>query len=781
MAPPIVTRFLISLNENKLIGFLLFLLITGISGVIAVQQKTPVQQPETFRAIGRLSLSNALPTFTVAGQELQSQGESISLTTLLSPQVLQYVVDRLKSDGYNFSIGKIQDIITKKQLVINLPGTNPEQTVQQPSQLITLEYSDRTTPSEVRQVLAVFMEELVAESYRINTSQLQNRIRNLEGRLKVVQADLAKAEKAFYEYITGDGVSLITIQNGSLFGGITSSQQQQRQLQVVLAGIEAEIKTLEEQLGLTPKEAYTSSALSNDPIIANLRAQLLQNELQLELFSKDLRPEHPTIVELNRQKAANEKLLEERAQEVIGDDGVFEPLTKDIRDAMNLDQSRSFLANRLVALQSERDALKQQLDSVATIETNLKREYELFPDKQIKQAQLIQEVQSQRILYQTIFAALTDARSAEVETDSSLSIAQAPFLVPSPPAVDNTVSPWLIIGLGALLGTLSALGLIFLLATLDERLHTPEELREALSERSVPILGELPVVQSRTSSGRRIPIIVDSNSEYLPFYERFRSNIRRFEAENSKVILVTSISNGEGKSVSAYNLAIASAYAGKRTLLIEGDFREKNPCSRQYFGIDPLPEVSNNPISYYDLHPHGRDSFDDNMIKRVPEIPNFSIVPSPGYQQQAAAIIESPEMESFFKYVRTQYDVIILDTPSLDLCNDALLLESFVDGLILVTRPGITQKNLLGTTIDDFLEAELPLIGVVINEVESLGVRMDFNNFDNDGNNSNGSFNLPINDLEEVESQRVQYRDPELRQTEPDISSVDDSGMKFNF
>ncbi len=747
MAPPIVTRFLISLNENKLIGFILSLLITGIALVVALQQKPPETPEESYRAIGRLSLSNPLPTFTVAGQELQAQGETINLTTLLSPQVLQYVVDRLRSDGYNFSIGKIQDIITRKKLIVNLPEPGEAQG----SRLLTLEYKDQTSPSEVRQVLTVFMEELVAESYRINTSQLQTRINTLEERLEVVLDDLTESEKRFYEYITNEGASLITIQNGSLFGGITSAQQQQRQLEVVVAGINAEIKTLQEQLGLNPEEAYTSSALSNDPIIANLRALILESELQLELLSGDLRPEHPTIVELKRQISVNENLLQKRAEEVVGDDGVFEPLSQDIRKAMNLDAARALLANRLVALQSERDALQQQLESVKNIETNLKNEYESFPDKQIKQARLIQEVQSQRILYQTIFAALTDARSAEVEADSSLSVAQAPFLVPVPINQQEVVNPWLIISVGALLGILSALGLIFLLATLDERLHTPEELREALSERSVPILGELPIVQTPTSSGQRIPIILDAHSPYLAYYERFRSNIRRFEAENSKIILVTSVSNGEGKSISAYNLAIAYAYAGKRTLLIEGDLREKEPCSRRYFGMDVSPEISDNPLSYYDLHPHGRDSFQDEMIKRIPEIPNFSLIPSPGSQQQAAAIIESDEMEALLKYARTQYDIVIFDSPSLDRCNDALLLEPLVDGLILVTRPGMTQKNLLGTTIDEFLEAELPLIGVVINEVESLGVRINMTNFDNNGNGTGSGSTLPIDDVQDVE------------------------------
>jgi len=168
--------------------------------------------------------------------------------------------------------------------------------------------------------------------------------------------------------------------------------------------------------------------------------------------------------------------------------------------------------------------------------------------------------------------------------------------------------------------------------------------------------------------------------------------------------------------VTGYNLAIASANAGKRTLLIELDLRDKNPGSRKYFQLQADPALSSNPISYYDFQ--GVNSGDLNLlIQRVPEIPNFSIVPSPGFQKQAPAILESAEIKAFLRYARSQYDFVVIDTPSVSSCNDALLLEPFVDGIILVTHPGKSLRNLLGTTIDDFIEEELPLIGAVINNV----------------------------------------------------------------
>lgn len=728
MALPIVKRFLISLNQNKLYGLLVFILFVGISVVIAIQPKEEVRKG--YKALGRLSFNNPPPTFTLTGQELQVKGQAVNISTLLSPSVLEKVGNRL---NYNFQ--QIQEIISKRKLSIILPDPEAGET----TQLITLEYKEDYKPDqniqEVITVLNVFMEEMVNESYRLNTAQLQSRISNLEQRLNIVQKDLSEAEKSFYNYVTTEGASLLSIQDGSLIGSISSSQQEQRALQVVLSGIEAEIDTLQKQLSLNPDEAYTSAALSADPIIANIRALILQNEIDLDLLEKDLRPEHPRVVELRKQKEVNEKLLEERAVELIGDDGVFEPLSDKIRKRSNLDPARLNLASRLVALQAQRESLKQQLESVTNIEKNLRLEYELSPDKQIKQTQLIQQVQSQRILYQTIFAALMDARSAEVETGSSLTIAQTPFIPREAPLPLSELSSTLIVLLGSGVGIFASLGLIFLLATLDDRLHTSEEIRESLIEKAIPILAELPIIKTKSANGVTIPVILDTNSGYLSFYERFRSNIRRLGAEGTKVVLMLSVSNEEGKSVSAYNLAIASASAGKRTLLVEADLRTRNPGSKQYFNIQANPESVSNPVNYYNLR--------NDSISLVPDIENLYILPSPGYQQQAAAIIESDEMQRFLKEVRSSYDMVIIDTPSIYRCNDALLLEPFADGIVMVTRPGVTLRSLLNETMDEFIEAELPLIGAVINEVENLTFASEVSS-----SSSESDFSFPLNETE---------------------------------
>ncbi|MDJ0634701.1 MAG: polysaccharide biosynthesis tyrosine autokinase [Xenococcaceae cyanobacterium MO_188.B29] len=700
MTPPIVKRFLISFEQHKLLGLFIFLLSLGVSGIFALQPEPPTPEA-TYKASGQLSYSNPPPLFTTTGEQLQEQGRLINVDILLGPNVQEKIRNQL---GLNS-----QQIQRRIERNLNIKVPQPGETA-----LITLDYNNAQTPEEAVRTLGVFMREMVEQSRLINTSQLRGRIEALEQRLGEVQRDLAAAEETFYRFISKEGTPLLAIQDGSLFAGITGSQQQQRQLTLILEEINGQISSLVDQLGLNPEEAYISAALSADPILANLRAQMLQNETEIKLRQKELRPEHPAMVALRKQQANNEQLFAERAEEVIGGSGQLKPLrgqpTSQLRQDSSLDPARQQLANTLVTLQTQREGIQRQLESVQSTEQELREQYEQFPDQQLQQARLVQEVETKRALYQTILTALVDAQSAEAETTGSYAIAQAPVVQEVLPTRFAVTNRFLILAGGAGIGLVAAAGTIFLLATLDDRLHTPQELRELFSDREVPVLGKLPYVVCFNFNGQETPILVDNDSSYLAYYERVRSNIRRFASKSAKVISITSVSAEEGKSVTAFNLAIASAHAGKRTLLIELDLR--SPSNTDAMQVEPDPEASTEPLNYYAER--------NEAIRLVPGVANLYVVPTPGPLRQVVAILESDELRKLIEDARGRFDLIIIDTPSLSKCNDALLIESLTDGMILVTRPGITRGSMLGETVDQFTETDISLLGAIINDVDQV-------------------------------------------------------------
>jgi Mrp family chromosome partitioning ATPase len=138
----------------------------------------------------------------------------------------------------------------------------------------------------------------------------------------------------------------------------------------------------------------------------------------------------------------------------------------------------------------------------------------------------------------------------------------------------------------------------------------------------------------------------------------------------------------------------------------------RSPSQAASLGLATDPDSPIEPLRYY-----------GNLIDcvRLSPIENLYIVPSAGPQRHAAAIIESSEMRRLLEDGRGRFDLVILDTPALSRYNDAMLLEPQTDGLLLVTRPGYTEENVLNEATQELIESEqIKFIGAVINGADGL-------------------------------------------------------------
>ncbi|MEH1804297.1 GumC family protein [Nostoc sp.] len=694
MTPPIVKRYLIAFDKYKWIGLASFGLVVAGSTVVAMQPEPPI----SYIASGALSYSGPPVSFSTTGNEIQQQGKELNEDVLLSNQIIAGVAEKVG--------------VKPKQLGASLALSLPKKNAKSgelESPLFELKYVDSDAKRGI-QVLTELMQAMIKLSSDINTGRLQAIIQKINDRTPQAKRELQIAEKKLEQYDRVERTAILAAENGSLLSAITASQNLQRQIQLTISGVDGQVRSLQNKLGLTVAQAYVSSALSADPIIGNLRAQIYQSESQIAVLRKDLRPEHPTMVQLMRQKQAAEELLQQRAAEVLGGDGTAAPLqgsVAGIRTQSSLDPTRQQLANQMVSLQTQRETLQQQLAQEIQLEARLRREYSLIPNKQLERSRLEQEVGLKKAIYDQMQVKLTDAKTAEAETTSSLSIARRPAVTvdPKPPK-----SVPITLAVGGFLGLLVGGGVIFLLGALEGTFKTREDIRESLKQREVVLLGELPLMPVDDLEPDAVPVVFSQDSPYLEFYEKFRSNMRRIGGKNLKVVLITSTSSLEGKTASAYNLGVASARAGKRTLIIETDLRSPSRCAS--LKVIPDPEATIEPLRYY--------ANLSECIRLVPDIENLYILPSPGPVRHSAAILESSEMRRLIEDVRERFDLVILDTSPLSISNDPLLIQPYSDGIVLVARPHYTQENMLGEAIDQLVESELGLLGVIINGADII-------------------------------------------------------------
>ena len=675
MTLSVVKRYLIAFDQYKWVGLATLAATVGVSGVVALQP-TP---PPIYVAIGTLSYRRPNVIFSSTTTKIQQEGQEITKDMLLDKRVIDPTAKKL-----NLSSKKLTDNVQ-----IKMPNKSSD-----PNALIQVLYKNADR-KKAEAVLKVLMQEMEAYSKNSNTSRLRDTIAEINKRLPKATQELRETEAKLEAYEKREGTSILAFQSGILPQAIATSEQQQRQLRMQLEGIEAQLKSLQDRLGLNVDQAYVAQALSADPIIAQLRVQLFSIESQLKILRSDLQEEHPKIVELVKQKQAFEQQLQQRQSEVLGGNGVAAPLRSAdrIRVDSSLDPARQQLAQGLIALQTQRDTVRQQVKGVEKTEQQLRREHATIPNKQLEQARLTQQVALKKALYDKMQSALVDAEAAIAETTGSLKIAQN---AKADDIESNKRGLPVMLAVGGFVGLLLGGGLIFLLGMLNGKFYSWEEVRAALVEKDVPILAVLPEVILFDYYEDEMPLALEPNSPYLEFYERLRTNLRRIGEKPVQVVLLTSAAPLEGKSFSAYNLAIASARSGKRTLLIEADLRSASNVESLKIAADPLAAVE--PLHYY-----GNMS---ECVLLVPEVENLYVVPSPGFLRQASAVLESSEMRRLFEDVRNRFDFVVVDSPALSECNDALTLEPYTDGIILVARAGYTLASMLSEAADQLLESD---------------------------------------------------------------------------
>jgi len=700
MTLPIVKRYLIAFDQYKLAGFATFTVALGASGAAAMLMEPPATPP--YKATGILMGQSSPVIFSKTGEVIQQQGQQLAPEMLLP----ESVVDPLLKE-FNIPPNDL-----KKNLGIKLePAKAPGRDSEGSPMKLTVSYQD---PNRERSVTFVnkLMEKMRQQSRVINTQQLNSIINLIQERLKPAEAELRQAEKELENYDKREGATILSLEGGSLPTAILANEQQQKQIDLQLSALNAQVASLESQLGLNADQAFVAQALASDPIIAQLRVQLYEIESQLAVLRKDYKDQHPLVAELVKRQQAAEKQLQSRASEVLGGGGIAAPLVSvdKIRVDSSLDPTRQQLAQSLIELKTQKESLEQQLKSSEKTGEDLKQNYATIPNKQTEKQRLEQQVAYKKALYDQMQVKLVDAKAAEAEITSSLAIAkdaQAPDI-----EVPKALSMALILAMGGLGGVLGGAVIIFVLGMLSGKFYTWEEIQGAFKEREVPFLGVVPNV-FLFPEDYVLPLLLKRYSPYLEFYEKIRSNLQRVGNKSPKVILITSVGTGEGKTLSAYNLAIASARSGKRTLLIEADLRSPSEVESLGLVLDSHSAVE--PLQYYgDLY---------GCIRLVPDVANLYVIPSPGGVRHPATVLESSELRRLLEEVRYRFDFVVVDSPTLEGNNDVLTLEPYTDGMVIVTRPIYTASGLLGEVTDRLMDTESAdpkkyrprLLGAIVN------------------------------------------------------------------
>lgn len=206
------------------------------------------------------------------------------------------------------------------------------------------------------------------------------------------------------------------------------------------------------------------------------------------------------------------------------------------------------------------------------------------------------------------------------------------------------------------------------------------------------------------------PHLVAITAPRSPECEQFRSLrtclLQAGERRRMRAFVITSAGIGEGKTLTALNLAWLLAQTdGVKALVIDADLRQ--PCAAEYLGIEAecgLSEVLT-----------GETRLTEAIIKLQPS--GLHLLPGGAARDDVAELLSGPRFGRLLDEARKLFDFVIIDAPPLGVFTDANLLINRADGALLVVRASKTRY----AAVDRLLE-QLPrerMIGVVLNRAET--------------------------------------------------------------
>jgi capsular exopolysaccharide synthesis family protein len=206
------------------------------------------------------------------------------------------------------------------------------------------------------------------------------------------------------------------------------------------------------------------------------------------------------------------------------------------------------------------------------------------------------------------------------------------------------------------------------------------------------------------------PLLVAALAPHSPAAEQYRAlRTRILQSENGtplRVVAMTSPGKGDGKSVSAANLALTMAQqVPSRVLLLDADLRR--PGSHRLLGLDDRqPGLADVLMGGEDL---------DSALVPVPGR-NLWVLPAGLPPGHPAELLGSGSMRRVIDTLRTRFDRIIVDTPPIAPLADVRILSPLVDGIVLVVRAGVTPRPAIERALAGFDRQRV--LGIVLNDAE---------------------------------------------------------------
>jgi succinoglycan biosynthesis transport protein ExoP len=371
-------------------------------------------------------------------------------------------------------------------------------------------------------------------------------------------------------------------------------------------------------------------------------------------------------------------------------------------------QAANALADILIAQSRElytgggktaREILGQQLAQIEDELDQARREYEALVAQSLEDSDRVMAASRSIALKEQTYATLLEsyerARVKEAMQANTVFVVE-PADTPQAPSKPRKK---LNVALGCMIGLAGGMGLAFLFENLDTTLYTVQQIEKVAA---LSILGKIPIAKRQQEI-----TLFNGNSPQTEAFRRLRTKVFALDHKTPfHTLLMTSAEPKEGKSTIVANLALAMAQAGHKVIVVDGDLRL--PTLHKIFELPN--EVGLSSILK-------QEATLDEAIQRS-TIEGVQVLTSGPRPPNPTELLDSAWMTALIKQLAQQFDMVLLDTPSLLAVTDAIVLAPSADGVLLVVGRTQARRETVQSACQHLADVQAHPVGVVVNRAE---------------------------------------------------------------
>jgi succinoglycan biosynthesis transport protein ExoP len=491
----------------------------------------------------------------------------------------------------------------------------------------------------------------------------------LQQRLSALREKLASSERALQAYRESKGLVNVggsaQANSSQQMGAVTERMLQARTRRMELESAYAQLRNL------TPSSYGSVPEVVRDSGVTDAQRLVSANAAKVAEMAERLGPEHEQLKQARAELAQAQEALQTRQAAIV------RSVTREYEAARGTE----------LALERNLNELRGSAQGVNRDEFQL--------------AVLEREYQSNRQLFEMF---MSRAKETSLLGDVQPSMARVtdmavPPDIPVKPNRRNLVMTAILMAL--LLGALASIAI-------DRLDNTIKGSDDAEARLKVPVLATLPQVDVPNRRQMARLFLENTHSHFSEGIRTARTGVMLSSLDAAcKVLLVTSAVPGEGKTTVAVNLALALAHAGTKTLLIDADMRRGQTSRSLGQGGATLglatAVAGTAPLEQCVV-----------AVRRT----TLSLLPVGETPPNPLELLHSQKFKDVLERLKTEFQVIIIDSPPLELVSEAQVLAPLVTNSLLVTRAMSTPLPLARKALNRLQRAGGNVLGVVVNGLD---------------------------------------------------------------